>query len=144
MKRSGCEVTAASFVIEIDDVLLARITPGRTIWSIVRKRFVLTSKSSVIASTTRRLIGERFDGYIGLVTTSPTAELRRQVGAINIRRRALYSQLATRRGVSPEEVGITTACSLFKRLNVGDYYLLGQGGWRRLAAGQSAAPSYCV
>ena len=100
--------------------------------------------ATINAARRAGLIGERFDGYLGLVTPNPTAELRRQVGAINIRRRALYSQLAARRGVSPEEVGITTACSLLKRLNVGDYYLLGQGGWRRLAAGQSAAPSYCV
>ena len=100
--------------------------------------------ATINAARRSGLIGERFDGYLGLVTTNPTAELRRQVGAVNIRRRALYSQLASRRGVSPEEVGITTACSLFKRLNAGDYYLLGQGGWRRLAAGQSAAPGYCV
>src|SRR5207249_2524827 len=51
------------------------------------------------------LIGERFDGYIGFVT-APTAELRRQVGAINIRRRSLYTGLANRRGVTPQEVGI--------------------------------------
>ena len=100
--------------------------------------------ATIIAARRAGLIGERFDGYLGLVTASPTAELRRQVGAINIRRRALYSDLAAKRGVSPEEVGITTACSLLKRLNAGDYYLLGQGGWRRLSAGQTAAPNYCV
>lgn len=98
----------------------------------------------IIEARRAGLIGERYDGYLGFVTNNPNAELRRQVNAINIRRRALYSQLAARRGVSPEEVGITTGCSLLKRLNVGEYYVLGQGGWRRLAAGQSAAPSYCV
>jgi len=100
--------------------------------------------ATILAARRSGLIGERFDGYVGIVAANPPAELRRQVGAINIRRRALYSDLASRRGVSPEEVGITTACSLLRRLNVGDFYLLGQGGWRRLAAGQSAAPSYCV
>jgi uncharacterized protein YdbL (DUF1318 family) len=100
--------------------------------------------ATINAARRAGMIGERFDGYVGFVISNPTNELRRQVSAINIRRRSLYSQLAARRGVSPEEVGITTACSLFKRLNAGDYYLLGQGGWRRLEAGQSAAPSYCV
>lgn len=100
--------------------------------------------ATIVAARRAGLIGERYDGYMGVVTANPPAELQRQVGAINIRRRALYSSLAARRGVSPEEVGITTACSLLKRLNVGDYYLLAQGGWRRLAAGQTAAPSYCV
>jgi uncharacterized protein YdbL (DUF1318 family) len=100
--------------------------------------------STILSARRAGLIGERFDGYLGFVTPNPSAELRRQVNAINIRRRSLYSGLAARRGVSPEEVGITTACSLLRRLGVGEYYLLGQGGWRRLGAGQSAAPSYCV
>lgn len=100
--------------------------------------------ATIISARRAGLIGERYDGYLGLVTANPPAELRRQVGAINIRRRALYSDLAAKRGVSPEEVGITTACSLLRRLSVGEYYLLGEGGWRRLSAGQSAAPSYCI
>ena len=88
------------------------------------------------------LIGERYDGYLGFVAT-PSAELRRQVNAINIRRRSLYYDLAARKGVTPEEVGITAACSLLRRLGAGDYYQLGQGGWRRYTVGQSAVPSYC-
>lgn len=90
------------------------------------------------------LIGERYDGYLGVVSPSISAELRRQVGAVNIRRRTLYSNLAARRGVSPSEVGITAACSLLRRINVGEYYLPGQGGWRRVEPGRSPVPSYCV
>ena len=56
------------------------------------------------------LIGERYDGYLGIVTARPSDQLRRQVAAINIRRRSLYSGLASRKGVTPEEVGITAAC----------------------------------
>jgi uncharacterized protein YdbL (DUF1318 family) len=97
----------------------------------------------IIAARQAGLIGERFDGYLGLASANVSAELRRQVGAVNIRRRALYSNLAARKGVTPEEVGITAACSLLKRVGVGEYYLLSQGGWRRLASGQSAAPAYC-
>jgi uncharacterized protein YdbL (DUF1318 family) len=89
-------------------------------------------------------IGERYDGYLGIVGPSVSAELRRQVSAINIRRRSLYSNLAARRGVSPQEVGITTACSLLRRISVGEYYLPGQGGWRRYTAGTSPVPRYCV
>ena len=100
--------------------------------------------AAIVAARRAGLIGERFDGYLGLASANTSAELRRQVGAINIRRRALYSNLASRKGVTPEEVGITAACSLLRRVNVGEYYLLNQGGWRRLAPGQSAVPSYCA
>ncbi len=88
-------------------------------------------------------IGERYDGYLGFVI-NPSADLRRQVNAINIRRRSLYSDLASRKGVTPEEVGVTAACSLLRRIGIGEFYLPGQGDWRRYTAGTSPVPGYCV
>lgn len=99
---------------------------------------------AIIAARRAGLIGERFDGYLGIVNPGASATVRRQVATINIRRRSLYSNLAARKGVSPEEVGITAACSLLRRIGVGEFYLLNQGGWRRVAPGQSPVPSYCV
>lgn len=100
--------------------------------------------AAILRARQAGLIGERFDGYLGVVSPNIPADLRRQVGAINIRRRSLYSNLAARKGVSPQEVGITAACSLLRRIGVGEYYLPGQGGWRRVTPGQSPVPSYCV
>lgn len=100
--------------------------------------------ATIVQARRSGLIGERYDGYLGIVIARPSDALRRQVSAINIRRRSLYSGLASRKGVTPEEVGITAACSLLRRIGVGEYYLSGQGGWRRVAAGQSPLPSYCV
>jgi len=100
--------------------------------------------AAIVAARRSGLIGERFDGYLGLASANVSPDLRRQVGAVNIRRRALYSNLAARKGVTPEEVGITAACSLLRRVSAGEYYFLSQGGWRRLAAGQSAVPDYCA
>ena len=45
-------------------------------------------------------VGERYDGYMGFAA-SPSPEVRRQVSAINIRRRNLYIGLAGRRNVTP-------------------------------------------
>ena len=100
--------------------------------------------AAIIAARRAGQVGERYDGYLGLASATVPAEVRRQVAAVNIRRRALYSNLAARKGVTPEEVGVTAACSLLRRVAVGEYYLLGQGGWRRLGPGQSALPSYCA
>ena len=99
--------------------------------------------AAIVAARRAGQVGERFDGYLGLSSANVSADLRRHVGAVNIRRRALYSNLAARKGVTPEEVGITAACSLLRRVSVGEYYLLNQGGWRRLVPGQSAVPDYC-
>jgi uncharacterized protein YdbL (DUF1318 family) len=88
-------------------------------------------------------VGERFDGYMGFVVT-PSMALRTQVSTINIRRRALYSNLAASRGVSPQEVGITAGCQLLARVQVGHAYLLADGRWRRRLPGQPApVPEYC-
>lgn len=100
--------------------------------------------AAIVQARRAGLIGERYDGYIGVVSANIPDDLRRQVGAINIRRRSLYSNLAARRGVSPEEVGITAACSLLRRISVGEYYLAGQGGWRRVTPGRSPVPNYCI
>lgn len=88
-------------------------------------------------------VGERYDGYMGYVGTA-SPELRRQVSAINIRRRNLYIELASRRNVTAQVVGLATACELFAQLPVGEAYLLEDGAWRRRATGQPApVPNYC-
>lgn len=99
--------------------------------------------SAVARAQAAGLVGERYDGYLGIVATvSP--DLKRQVAAINIRRRALYSSLASRRNATTAEVGITAACALLGRVGIGEYYLFGTAGWQRRHPGQSAPrPEYC-
>jgi uncharacterized protein YdbL (DUF1318 family) len=88
-------------------------------------------------------VGERYDGYMAVVGSAPEA-VRRQVSAINIHRRKLYIDLSSRRNVSPELVGMATACQLFSELAPGAAYQLNDGVWRRLASGQKVPlPAYC-
>jgi uncharacterized protein YdbL (DUF1318 family) len=88
-------------------------------------------------------VGERYDGYVG-VAAPVSAAVRSQVASINIKRRSLYSRLAAGKGASPQDVGITAGCQLLSRVSVGEAYMLGDGVWRRRAAGQAApVPDYC-
>jgi uncharacterized protein YdbL (DUF1318 family) len=88
-------------------------------------------------------VGERYDGYMGFVG-NPSPELRRQVSAINLRRRNLYIVLADRRNVTAQLVGMATACQLLSQLTAGEAYQLSDGAWRRYSAGQKVAlPDYC-
>ena len=90
------------------------------------------------------IVGERFDGYMGFAGT-PTEALRRQVGAINIKRRSLYTSLAGRRTVSVEAVGIAVGCERLAGVAVGQSYMLQDGIWRRRMAGEAPpVPGYCV
>jgi uncharacterized protein YdbL (DUF1318 family) len=88
-------------------------------------------------------VGERYDGYLGMAASAPP-QVRREVEAINIRRRAHFANLARSRGVSPQEVGITAGCLTLRSVRVGEPYMLGDNVWRRRGAvGGPPVPSYC-
>jgi len=97
---------------------------------------------AVDAARAAGIVGERYDGYVG-VAAPASAAVRSQVATINLQRRSLYSRLAASKGVSPQDVGITAGCQLLARIGVGEAYMWADGAWRRLAAGRSAVPDYC-
>ena len=88
-------------------------------------------------------VGERYDGYLGIAAATPP-QVERQVRAINIQRRNLYIQLAERRNVTPDLVGMATGCQLLSQLPAGEAYMLADRTWRRRAPGQTIPlPDYC-
>jgi uncharacterized protein YdbL (DUF1318 family) len=89
-------------------------------------------------------VGEQADGYMGLVG-SASADVRSQVDSINIQRRARYTELASQRGATIEEVAAATACQIFAgRVGPGQYYRLPDGVWRRRNGGEPVPrPSHC-
>ena len=99
--------------------------------------------AAVDAARQSGAVGERYDGYVGLVMPASPG-LRSQVAAINIRRRSLYNNFAASKRVSPEEVGITAGCQLLARVQPGQVYMLADRQWRRRVAGQPpSVPDYC-
>jgi uncharacterized protein len=103
----------------------------------------VAQSSSFSAAIAAGQVGERYDGYAGVATAVPPG-VRSRVSSINIQRRSLYSDLAARRGTSPQAVGLTAGCQLLGRVGVGEAYLWPDGKWRRRAAGQPApVPDYC-
>jgi hypothetical protein len=100
-------------------------------------------QASLAAALQGGEVGERYDGYMG-IAGSPSPEVRRQVSSINVQRRTLYLQLAASRHVNAQVVGIATGCQLIAKLSAGQAYMLGDGAWHRLTAGQSPpSPDYC-
>ena len=90
------------------------------------------------------LVGEQADGYLGLVASAP-ADVRAQMEQVNIQRRAAYTQLATQRGATIEEVAAATACQIFaSRVGPNQYYRLPDGVWRRRNGSEPVPrPSHC-
>jgi uncharacterized protein YdbL (DUF1318 family) len=111
--------------------------------ALVASAAAVAQTSAVNAARAAGMVGERYDGYLGMAAPAPR-NVRSQVATINIQRRALYSRLAAAKGASPQDVGITAGCQLLARVAVGEVYLWTDGRWRRRAPGQSApVPDYC-
>ncbi len=104
---------------------------------------VAQRSSDVAAARRAGIVGERFDGYMGFAAP-PSHTVRQQVGAINIRRRSLYTGLAQRRGLTLAVVGVAAGCELLRQVLVGEAYMLSDGVWRRRMPGQPPPiPQHC-
>lgn len=112
-------------------------------WGAMAAPVSAQSSPVIVAAKAAGQVGERYDGFLGYAT-APSGALRAQVESINIRRRSLYSNLASQRGASRVEVGITAGCELLATVGVGQAYLLGDNVWRRRRAGEAPpVPDYC-
>ena len=101
------------------------------------------SPANLAAAQRAGIVGERYDGYLGFAAT-PSDTVRRQVGAINIRRRVIYTGLAGRRRVTVQVAGIAAGCELLTRVRVGEAYMLADGVWRRRDPGEAIElPQHC-
>jgi uncharacterized protein YdbL (DUF1318 family) len=92
-------------------------------------------------------VGEQADGYLGFVPgASISADLRGRVDQNNIRRRALYTQRATQRNASVNEMAAAVACEVFEgRIAMGERYRNEAGQWRqRTASNPVEMPSFCA
>ena len=98
----------------------------------------------VAAAMSAGQVGEQADGYLG-VNGSVGADVRAEVESINIKRRAAYTDLAAKRGVTVADVAAATGCqTLASRVKPGQVYRIGTGGWQTKGSGAIALPAYCA
>lgn len=77
------------------------------------------------------VIGERIDGYLGVVG-SADAEVVRKVQDINNRRRALYEKTAAETGTTVQQVArIAGEKQLAERVQPGEFYMDESGSWKQ-------------
>ena len=81
-------------------------------------------------------VGEQPDGYLGLVGGG-SGELRALVNAINIQRKAAYTQKAQATGATVEQLAFTSGCNLIAQTRPGEKYRAPDGSWKTRT---SAAP----
>ena len=77
------------------------------------------------------LVGERPDGFVGLVRGDAPANVRSLVNTVNAERRAGYEDVARRTGASAREVGILAGRRLIGAAPPGTYVMTEAGQWIR-------------
>jgi uncharacterized protein YdbL (DUF1318 family) len=78
------------------------------------------------------VIGERIDGYLGVVVTSADPEIVRKVQDLNNRRRAAYEQMAQDTGATVQQVARVTGERLIaERVQSGQFFMDESGTWQR-------------
>ena len=104
----------------------------------------LAQSAALSAAVNAGQVGEQADGYMG-VAASVAGDVRAQVDAINIKRRAVYTDLAAKRGVTVADVAAATGCqTLSSRVKSGQAYRIGDGAWQVKGAGAIVLPAYCA
>jgi uncharacterized protein YdbL (DUF1318 family) len=76
-------------------------------------------------------IGEKQDGYIGLVQSSVPADVAALVESVNAQRRARYEQIATSNGIPVAEVAKLAFERAFEATRSGHFVESAPGQWVR-------------
>jgi uncharacterized protein len=77
------------------------------------------------------LVGERIDGYLGVVDSGAPANVRSLVDQINAERRARYAEIAQKQGAPVEAVAQIAGTKLIERAGPGEYVMGASGQWQR-------------
>lgn len=87
-------------------------------------------------------VGERMDGYLGIVV-GETPALRRIVNDINIKRRAVYSERAKANNATIEEYALTAGCQAILATEPGEKYQAPDGSWQTRGTGAPLRDPRC-
>lgn len=88
-------------------------------------------------------VGEQADGYLGVVGAG-SPELRSLVNAINIQRKAAYTQKAQASGATVEQLAFTSGCNLIQQTSDGEKYRTPDGAWATRGGGAPTRDPRCV
>ena len=87
-------------------------------------------KATVDAAKAAGTVGEQADGYLGIVS-SADGTITAAVNEINAGRRQVYTQTATKSGVSPDAAGQATGAQLIAKVPGGQYFKPIGGAWTK-------------
>jgi uncharacterized protein YdbL (DUF1318 family) len=87
-------------------------------------------------------VGEKTDGYLGVVGNQP-ASIQSLVADLNRQRRENYTQRAQAQRATLEEYALTQGCILIARTTPGEKYQAPDGSWQTRGAGAPQRDARC-
>ncbi|MGR8929095.1 MAG: YdbL family protein [Gammaproteobacteria bacterium] len=75
-------------------------------------------------------VGEQMDGYLGVVNSGASGDVRALVNSVNAQRRAEYERIAAKNGVPVSEVAKMTAQKVIGQAASG-HFVQTPAGWQR-------------
>jgi uncharacterized protein YdbL (DUF1318 family) len=75
------------------------------------------------------LVGERWDGYLGVVEGKGSKEIQKLVAEINAKRKKEYEKVAAKNKISVAEVAKIAGRKLLKGTKPGRYVMPSEGKW---------------
>ena len=76
-------------------------------------------------------VGERVDGYLGLVDANAPADVKALVESVNEFRRQKYTEIAAKQGARVEAVAARAAERRIQNAQPGHYVMDASGRWKR-------------
>ncbi len=81
------------------------------------------------AAQKQGVVGERIDGYLGIVSGNVDPALLRKVNEINNKRRALFDRTAHNTGTTTAQVARISGEKQVDRAGAGEFVMRGDGRW---------------
>jgi uncharacterized protein YdbL (DUF1318 family) len=77
------------------------------------------------------VVGEKIDGFVGVVDAGAPGNVRALVDQINEERRARYAEIAQKQGAPIDAVAKIAGQKLVERTPAGQYVMGADGAWRQ-------------
>lgn len=117
-----------------------RFLNGMTVLTLGLRRLIVALGFILMAATAHAgafdaekqagLVGEKSDGYIGIVSSAASPALVRQVDELNLKRRQHYREIAGKNGTNLSAVEAIFGKKLIERAASGEFVNPG-GGWQQ-------------
>ncbi len=103
--------------------------PRALVFSLSLMLAALVHAADLTSAKRDGLVGERADGYLGIVVASPSAEVKALVDDVNAKRRARYEQIARDNNIDVADVEARAGQKAIERTTSGGWVF--QARWEQ-------------